>query len=325
MALRRAKAPVLLVTNLINIRYITGLSLSAGAMLLTRKGFFLFADDRYIELASQKAPGHISVKQAQEFSPMLKKCRKVAFEAASVTVEEISKWKAKYKSTKFVQSGGVIEEARRAKSAGELIKIKRACSIAKAVLARIPSMLRSGMSEKELAWQIENECRKRGADAMSFETIVGFGANTARPHHHPTDTKFKKGDLVQIDMGCVVDGYMSDFSRVYFTGATTPKQKKVLRALKEAQRKAWSMLRPGITNHQLDAAARKILKSYGFDEHFTHALGHGVGLEIHEGPVLSSRYPKTKLLKNEVVTLEPGVYFPGEWGMRHEDTVVIDS
>jgi Xaa-Pro aminopeptidase len=159
---------------------------------------------------------------------------------------------------------------------------------------------------------------------MAFETIVAFGENTSKPHHHPTERKLKKGDIVQIDMGVKINGYCSDYSDVYFTSPATPEQKIALSALKKAAKTAKKLVKEGISNRLLDQTARRILKTYGYDKEFSHALGHGVGLEIHEGVTLSSKAPVMKLKKNEVITIEPGLYFEGKWGMRVEETVVVE-
>jgi Xaa-Pro aminopeptidase len=158
---------------------------------------------------------------------------------------------------------------------------------------------------------------------MAFPTIVGFGENTAFPHHHPTTRRLKRGDIVQIDLGVKAGGYCSDYSRVFFTAKPTAEQRKALLALKRAKAAAEQLIRVGMENRVLDLKAREVLASFGIEKAFTHALGHGVGLEIHEGLSISKKAKRKKLLKNEVITIEPGVYFPGKWGMRVEDTIVV--
>lgn len=179
------------------------------------------------------------------------------------------------------------------------------------------------MSELELAWEIRSQAAKLGAHELAFESIVAFGKNTSSPHHHPTHTAFKKGDIVQIDMGVKIGGYCSDYSRVFFTSDPTPAQMKAMKALLEAKKAAEAIIKPGIDVRTLDRASRHVLRRHGYTSEFCHSLGHGLGLEIHEGVILSQKSKKTLLRKNEVITIEPGLYFEGEWGMRVEDTVIV--
>lgn len=158
---------------------------------------------------------------------------------------------------------------------------------------------------------------------MAFDTIVGFGEHTSRPHHHPTDRALRKGDIVQIDLGLKIDGYCSDMSRVFYTGTKTSRQAKAYRALLEAKKTAEKMVKPGVDVRALDQAARRVLKKHGFGKEFCHALGHGLGLDIHEAPTISGKSKPYRLKKDEVITIEPGLYFPGEWGMRIEDTMIV--
>ncbi len=322
--LKAAGTKSLLVTNLKNIEYLTGIAMSAGFLLVDGKAMELFADSRYLAKAMKSVRKGVTVRNLAEFEKRLKALRRIGIESDSVTIAREARWKKKFKNTKFIHTSGVIEEFRRRKSLDELQKIIRACIITKSVLLIIPKLLKTGITERDLAWEIDTQCRKRGAEGMAFETIVAFGENSASPHHHPEKRKLKKGDLVQIDMGAKVDAYASDFSRVYFFG-TVPhaSQKKAYKALMQAQRAAIKKVKAGVSNHGLDLIARKVLKTYGYDKEFSHALGHGLGLDIHEGVTLSKRAPLQKLLKNEVITIEPGLYFDGKWGMRIEDTVIV--
>jgi Xaa-Pro aminopeptidase len=323
MLLKKAKADALLITNLINIRFLTGVSVSAGCVLLRKDACTLFVDHRYTEMAHQSVKNGITVQNLNDLKNTLCDISVVAFEGNDVTVARLTQWQKKYKNTKFVQSSDLIEELRREKGPEELQKIRKACIITKRILREMPSLLTIGISEQELEWAIQCKAREYGAMHMAFETIVAFGENTSKPHHHPTERRLQKGDLVQIDMGVAVDGYASDYSEVYFTDRPTPEQKKTLSALRKAAKAAKALVKEGVSNRLLDQTARKILKTYGYDKEFSHALGHGLGLEIHEGVVISSKAPLMKLKKNEVITIEPGLYFAGKWGMRVEETVVV--
>lgn len=321
--LKQAGVTALLVTDFKNILYLTGMRVSAGTILVSSRGIELYLDDRYLEVArARRFPG-VTVRPINECKGSIRSLRKIGIESEQMTVATLRRLKRKFKNTKFVQTSDVIEEFRRSKHLDELCSIRSACRITKAVLRSIPAMLKPPVTERELAARIEAEARRLRADGMAFESIVAFGSNTASPHHHPTDRRLKKGDIVQIDMGAKVAGYCSDYSRVFFLGEKTVEQSKALRALKKAKKVAEELLRAGVTNHALDASARSVLKSFGFGREFPHALGHGVGLEIHEGVTLSSKARLKKLMRHEVVTLEPGLYFEGKWGMRMEETYIV--
>lgn len=325
LLLKKASCRAFLVTDPTNILYLTGLSVSAGCVLVSQAKYSLFVDGRYFEAAKKIEERGLRVLPLEELGKTLREIGTVGIESRNVTLERMSFWKKKYKNTKFVQTSGVIEQFRRVKFPDERARIERASAITRAVLGGIPRLLKRGITEKQLAWKIEVECKKLGSDGMAFDTIVGFGEHSAIPHHHPTDRTLRKGDVVQIDMGAKFKGYCSDFSRVYFTATATEAQKKAMNALQEASASAIKLLKSGATNRALDLAARKVLRAHGFDKEFSHALGHGVGLDIHEGVTLSSRAELQKVKKNEVITIEPGLYFPGKWGMRIEETIVISS
>ena len=322
--LRQVKAPCLLIGHLPNIRYCTGLNVSAGYLLAEKRGFTLFVDARYSENAVRHLGSGMRVADPKTLGKYIKNLKKCGIEAEHVSVDAFGKWERQFKNTKFVQSVGAVEHFRRVKSERELACIRAACGITLGILKKIPSWLKPGVTEKDVAWKIAEAAHKAGADGMAFESIVGFGKHTSSPHHRPTDAKFKTGDLVQIDMGAAVGGYCSDYSRVYFTGKPTPQQAKAYRILSRVQRASMKRVRAGVTNHALDKEAREELEKHGYGiDRFPHALGHGVGLDIHDGVVLSGRAPKTTLKKGEVITIEPGLYFPGEFGMRIEDTVIV--
>jgi Xaa-Pro aminopeptidase len=315
----------LLVSNLTNIRYLTDIQVSSGLLLVTKKSAVLFVDARYAEMASKSAERGLKVTEPSKLSEILAPYNIIGFESEDVTVARLDRWKTQLKNKKFVQTKGLVEGLRRAKEPSELRSIQQACAITKSALAGVTSMLRFGMTERELAYELWRCCMEHGATGMAFETIVGFGENTARPHHHPTNRTLQRGDIVQVDMGANVEGYCSDYSRVYFTAPKTTQQTKAYRALKEAKKAAEKLVKVGALTNALDLEARRVLQRHGYDhdKEFSHCLGHGLGLEIHEGVRLSARGTPSKLLRNEVITIEPGLYFEGKWGMRIEDTIVV--
>ncbi len=321
--LKEAKVRTFLVSNLKNICYLTGVDMSAGYLLITAKKNTLFVDGRYTEKAKELARKDIQIGDMEDFKKSLRNIRSCGFESEQVSVEKLSKWKRNFKNTKFVQKKGIIEEFRRSKDADEIKAFKKAQRITDKILHNIPKALQKGISEKDLAWKLECWAREYGADGLAFDPIVAFGTHSSRPHHSPTNRKLKKGDIVQIDVGAQYNGYAADKSRVFFTGKMTSLQEKVYLAVKRAKDESEKAVKPGITNQKLDRIARNILAEEGFEEYFVHSLGHGVGLDIHEGVSLSSEAKRTKLLKNEIVTIEPGVYIPGKFGIRLEDEVIV--
>lgn len=321
--LTAANCSAFLITDLTNIRYLTGLPLSSAWMLVTPRKFILFVDSRYKESAEKNVRSGVIVKDPKELPGMLKELKYCGFESEDVTVSRHASWKKKFPGTKFTSTEGVLQEFRRTKEPDELAAMRKAERITRELLRRIPVVLRHSLSELELSHKLNIWALELGADGMAFDTIVGFGSNTSIPHHKPTTRMLKKGHVVQIDLGAKVRGYCSDASEVFFTTRPTDLQERVHGALVDAQKAALKLLKPGVSNRVLDRAARAVLDEEGLDPYFTHSLGHGVGLDIHEGVTLSSKAPELKLLKNEVITIEPGVYFEGKFGMRVERMLVV--
>lgn len=319
--IRRQKVPVLLVTNPVNIAYLTGIDLSEGILLVRTTSATLFVDGRYTEAARAKRSKSFAVLDRAEILAALKKTKRCGFEEQYVTAGTLRRWKRTYPGTTFVHTSGMVEIVRRVKDAEEIRMMKHALAMTDAILQKIPRWLKPGITERELARRILREVEDLGADGLAFETIVAFGKNTSLPHHHPGTAKLRKRDIVQIDMGARFAAYCSDRSEVYFVGKPTREQQRVYAAVLEAKECAKSLLKPGIGCADLDTAARDVLMRYGFDG-YPHALGHGVGLEIHEGVSLSVR-SNDALLAGEVVTIEPGIYLPGQFGIRLEDTIFV--
>ncbi len=320
--LAKAGLPALLVTNLTNIRYLTGLQLSDGLLLALPRSYLLFVDSRYTEAAEEAALDGVDIRGIDDLRKVMKKIPLCGYDEEDISVARFRRWKKAWPDTKLVRSASIVEEYRRSKDEEELQNIRRAEKITRELLRRIPSALKAGITETGLAWKIEQWARELGAERMSFDSIVGFGAHTSRPHHHPTSKKLTKNTIVQIDIGVVVHGYCSDRSAVYFTGPIPPAQERAYQAVLEAKDAAKKVCKVGSSTKMIDEVARKVLRAYGMEDAFTHSLGHGVGLDIHEGVSLSPR-SKDVLLKNEVITIEPGVYFPGKFGIRLEDMVVV--
>ena len=321
--LKKAKTSALLVSNLINIRYLTGLRLSAGLLLIKPRSITLFVDGRYKEVSEQEARKGIKVQDIEKIERVFKSVKECGFESDNVTVSRLKQWKKKFKNTKFIQTSGVIEAFRRSKGSDEIKAFRRAQRITHELMRRIPLALKSKVTERGLAFKLINWAQELGADEHSFDPIVAFGKHSSHPHHKPTDAKLKKGDIVQIDTGVRFDGYCADQSKVFFTGEKTSEQGKVLDAVAAAKSEATAEIASGISTHALDRIARKILKEHGFEKFFPHSLGHGLGLEVHEGITLSQKVDSKDLLMHEIITIEPGVYLPGKFGIRLEDEIIV--
>ena len=318
-----ASLKAFLVSDVTNIRYLTGLNLSAGILLVLPRRFVLFVDDRYKEMAEKNIPKGFAVRDSNHLVSVMQNIREIGIEADKVSILRLARWKRKFPHTKFVRKIGVCEEFRRSKEPQELQNLHRAEKITIELLRRIPFALRKGTTEERLARDITIWALELGAEDMSFDPIVAFGTHTSVPHHRPTNRTLMKGHIVQIDIGAKYRGYCADRSEVFFTAKPTKAQKFVYETLSEARDAAIDLAKAGASTHALDRAARKILAREGMESAFTHSLGHGVGLDIHEGVILSRKAKEEILLKNEVITIEPGVYFPGKFGMRLESMVYV--
>ncbi|HEU4657384.1 MAG TPA: aminopeptidase P family protein, partial [Capillimicrobium sp.] len=222
----------------------------------------------------------------------------------------------------LVPAGGLVEELRAIKDADEIAKIRAAAALADEALQAVLDRGLVGRTEQEIAFDLEFEQRRRGAEAISFPPIVAAAAHGASPHAVPRDVAVPAGTLVVIDWGCQLDGYCSDCTRTFATGELDPRDREIYDLVLEAQLAALAAVRPGPTGREVDAVAREIISAAGHAEHFGHGLGHGVGMEIHEGPRLSTT-GEAALAAGQVVTVEPGVYVPGAVGVRIEDLVVV--
>jgi Xaa-Pro aminopeptidase len=321
--LAKAGVPALLISNLKNIRYLSGLNVSDGLILALPRGFRIYLDPRYTELGHEGSPDDMEVRDSKKLVSDLKRVGQCGFEENDVTVARLRRWKKMFPNTAFARTSDSVEQFRRAKDAEETRLLKRAGRITDELLRRVPPALRAGITEKALSWKLETWARELGADGLSFEPIVAFGSHTSRPHHRGTQRALRKGDIVQIDVGAKYRGYLADKSAVYFTARLTPQQEFAFTAVNEAMDASINAIRVGASSRAVDKAARDALAVHGLEDRLTHALGHGVGLDIHEGPTFSPRAPDTTLLAGEVFAIEPGVYFPGKFGIRVEDMIFV--
>ena len=225
---------------------------------------------------------------------------------------------------KFFNMLNEIEKIREIKNKQEITLITKSQRINEKVFAELKKHIEPSVTELELAWKIQELAHKHGADGLSFDPIIAFGSHSAIPHHLSSKTRLKKGDLILVDMGMKYQGYCSDMTRIIFTAPPTPKQKEIYELVLKAQKQAISKIKAGITGAQADTYARKIIEDAGYGEQYGHAGGHGVGLDIHEIPSLSDKYQEN-LKASSVITVEPGIYLPGEFGIRIEDMILVQK
>ncbi len=311
-----------------DIRWACGFSGSSGALLITDTDATLFTDGRYADQAPSESRGvsvniHsgdliTAVGKAQGASTL----SSVAIDGANTSVavfRRIQSWSSKPQIRSYDAPFAALIAV---KSEAELRCIRDAQRITDAVFAEILSIAKPGMTEHELAAEIVYRQLKHGADGMSFDPIVASGPNGARPHARPTDRKFESGDLVVLDFGCFVDGYASDMTRTIGIGMPPPEAQRTYELVRYAQSAAQQAARSGMRACDLDGIARHIIGEAGLDDAFPHSLGHGIGLRIHEAPKLSSTNQES-LPDGAVVTIEPGVYIAGQFGVRIENAVVL--
>jgi len=335
--LRAALADVdaLLVTNLKNIRYLTGFSGSAALLLVRPDSLLLTSDGRYGTQIGEQVTGldglgldvHIGLPSAQReaVGQAASACGRVGLEAAHVTWAESRSLAADvFAGAEVVPTAGVVERLREVKDEAEVARIHAAASIADAALAEVAPMLFESPTESEFGLALDMAMRRLGASGTSFDTIVGSGPNGAMPHHEPAGRRVERGDLVVVDFGALVDGYCSDTTRTVAVGeprepALSARMYEVVRASQQAGVDA---VRAGATGVAVDRACRDVIADAGWGSAFVHGTGHGVGLDIHEAPAVGVTSADT-LAAGNVVTVEPGVYLPEHGGVRIEDTVVV--
>jgi len=314
----------LLVTDLTNVRYLTGFTGTNGAVICGPGVRLFLTDFRYTERAAAEVSEWEIVTVAGDWLAGIAERLggKVGFEDDHVSVRSLTKLEEKLpEGIEAVAAGGTVEALRRVKDAEELTAIAEAAKLADAALKATVEEGFAGKTERAVAAAFEARVREAGA-VPSFETIVAAGPNGAQPHAEPGPRVIGKNELIVFDMGAKLDGYCSDGTRTYATGDPGEEGRRVYEAVLAAQQASLEAIRPGEKGEDVDAAARKAIDDAGHGEHFGHGLGHGVGLDIHEGPRLSLRSDDI-LAANEVVTVEPGIYLPGDLGVRIEDLVVV--
>lgn len=315
---------LLLVTNLVNVQYLTGFGGTNGACVCGPETRLFLTDFRYTERAAAEVEGWevITVRDDWLGGVAERLAGRVGFEDDHVSVRLLERLRAKLpEGVEMVAAGGAVEKLRRVKDEAEVAAIAAAAELADEVWRWSLERGLSGRSEREVAAAAEARIRELGGEP-SFPTIVATGPNGALPHAEPGDRSIEPGHLVVFDMGAKLDGYCSDGTRTYAVGEPDERARQVYATVLSAQAAALAAVRAGVGGEELDGVARKAIEAAGHGERFGHGLGHGVGLEVHEAPRISPR-SEDELEAGEVATIEPGIYLPGELGVRIEDLVVV--
>jgi len=321
-----------MLTSPVSRQYATGFRSSAGVVFVTKEKSYFLIDARYYEHAAQAAKGVevilLSDTRRQLYSIIEEHdIKAISIESKFVTVNELSDYRKLFGSLEVDESdwlSNTLERMRLIKSEDEVQKIEAAQRIAEAAFSKLLGQLRVGMTEKQVASVLEFFMMDFGADGISFETIAASGINSACPHAVPTNKPLQKNEFLTLDFGAVVDGYHSDMTRTVVIGDADEEMKKVYNAVWSANTDAMKSVRADITGKVVDSVARSTLDAWGYEEYFTHGLGHGVGLEVHEAPTVSAKSPYT-LHEGMIITIEPGVYIPGKYGVRIEDMVLVTA
>jgi Xaa-Pro aminopeptidase len=328
-----ASCEALLVTKIHNVQYLTGFSGSTAQLLVRSGDATLLTDGRYGEQAREQLKAHgveaeVEVDRTKSnHEPLRRLVRgigRLGLESADITWGAVRDLEIVLSGTTMVPTRGLVESLRRVKDSGELARIERAADIADIALAQLKHRLLDGVTDREMAAELELEMRRRGADGVAFDTIVAAGPDGAKPHARPSGRAIAEGELVVIDFGARVDGYRSDMTRTLCVGEPGSRARELVDAVLAAQRAGVRAVRPGATARSVDEASRSLLVEAGLGEAFLHGTGHGVGLEIHEAPAISADSVDI-LEEGAVVTVEPGVYIDGLGGVRIEDTVVVTA
>jgi len=320
----------LLVTSLVNVQYLCGFTGSNGFLLISDIHEILFTDSRYIEQGSEETFNEIDVSLSPGFKGLngvsgFSKIVNLGFESENISHSEfliISELLTA--RTKLIPTNGVVEKFRSIKDENEIDFIENAACLADRAIVHALDLVEPDISESDIAWVIEKFLRENGADDIAFDTIVATGANSSKPHHRAGPTTVKQGDSLIIDMGASVKGYNSDITRTILVESRDEKFDRVYDSVLEAQIAAINAVKEGISGKELDSVARTVIVDRGYGDYFSHGLGHGIGLAVHEMPMV---VPSSEVLIEDgmIFTIEPGVYIPGWGGVRIEDMVLLKS
>ena len=322
-------ADALLIEQPVDLFYLTGLEMSCGQLLVTEEGSLLFADNRYFEVAQRLAPCPVELSDVKPFYNWISQHKpdailSLAFDSQSCVYHRYEELQ-KLVPAKLVAVNNPVGTLRLIKDKDELDLLRSAAKLGSEGFDYVATLLKEGISEIEIATELEIFWKRKGSKSLAFDPIIAFGANASSPHYRAGETRLKPGMEVLVDIGVNLGHYHSDMTRVLFFKSVDPRIAAIYEIVAEAQQRALKLCKPGITIGELDRAARGYIEEKGYGENFRHGLGHGVGLEIHEAPTIrgSAPFAGVKLEKGMVITIEPGIYLPGVGGVRLEDTVAI--
>jgi Xaa-Pro aminopeptidase len=329
--LPEAGVDVVVVGNLVNVRYLTGYTGSNGVAVIGPDTRAFLTDFRYVEQAAEEVDPSfsrhtVSLDLLDAVGEHLPDGRvRLGFEDEHLSVKRHARLAERLEDrVELIGVSGLVEGLRAIKDAEEIARIGAAAELADAALRRIIGESLAGRTERDVAIALEQDMRRRGASRPSFDTIVAAGPHGALPHAQPRDVEIRRGDLVVIDWGAELDGYCSDCTRTFSVGEPSSEVRRVYDLVHEAQLAGLHAVTAGIDGRDADSAARDVIEAGGHGQHFGHGLGHGVGVEVHEAPRLSQR-SEDELVAGNIVTVEPGVYLPGKFGVRIEDLVAVTA
>ena len=324
--IRTMDLDAMIVSNPVNIKYLTNLK-AEGILILGRKENHFITDGRYIEDVNNTLTimdgiivhdsKNLSKEEMENFFLF---CENVGFEENYITYATYKEYMYKYKINNFVETENIIEKQRAIKDQEEISKITKACLLTDKCFEYIIGFIKKGMTEKEIAYEIESFFRKNGAEKLAFDTIVASGSNSSKPHAVPTDRKIESGDVITIDMGCVCEEYCSDMTRTIFVDYIDEEVKEIYELVLKNQKQTAEEMREGFVCKNLSKMVQNDFELHKYN--LVHSLGHGVGMDIHELPFLGIN-SEVILKSNMVITSEPGIYIPGKFGIRIEDTVLV--
>lgn len=320
----KSKCDALIVDYPVDLFYLTGIHLSLGHLLIADE-VTLFVDGRYTEMCQRLSPFPV-LPLKESLSPThYRGIKKLGFDAKTISYAAYQKFTEALKKITLVPLNAPVLHVRAIKDAEEVNKLREAAILGSRGYDFVLTLLEEGVKESELAAALEIFWRKSGGSAVAFDPIIAFGENSSMPHYRAGERALRKGDVVLIDIGVTLDNYHSDMTRTVFFGTPDAKLEKVHKVVCEAQQAALKLCKPGTKIGEIDTAARDYIAEKGFGSYFNHGLGHGVGLEVHELPVVKNipHCRNIKLAKGMVITIEPGIYLPGIGGVRIEDTIVI--
>lgn len=320
-----------LLTSVYNRRYITGFTGSSAYIYISKDRQVLLTDFRYIIQATAQCPDFeiVDYKKLgliETLETYLKEdsIKAIGFEGNQITYGEQQLFSSRLPGYEWKSIGNIVEEIRMIKSAEEMVYLRKASKIGDEAFTHMLNFIKVGMTEKEIALELEFTMRKLGASGNSFDPIIASGLNGALPHARPTDKKIQRGELLTMDFGCVYEGYCSDMTRTIAIGEINEKQREIYDIVLKAHLESLAALKPGMTGKELDSIARDIIKDAGYGDYFGHSLGHSVGLEVHEMPMLS-QLGMTAFQEGMLATIEPGIYIEGIGGVRIEDLAVVTA